>query len=67
MFAFVKKLMPKKDSAAVSVIHILHGIGISTIQNDAIIPIPQTLNIIFLALFFGVITPSLFVKRNREL
>jgi hypothetical protein len=60
--------MPKKNKATVSVIHILQGIfGINKMQKEAIMPIPQILKMIFLAFFFLVISPTLFVKRNREL
>ena len=68
MFAFVKKLIPKKNSAIVSITHVLIGkFGISRMENEAIIPIPQTRKMIFLILFLSVISPTLFVKRKIEL
>ena len=44
MSAFVKKLMPKKNKAIVSMSHVvIEKFGISKIKKEAIIPTPQTL------------------------
>lgn len=67
MFAFVKKLMPKKNNATVSMIHTAHRTGKSNKQNDATIPIPQTRKIIFRIFFFLVTDSVPFVKRKIEL
>jgi hypothetical protein len=67
MFAFVKKLIAKKNNATVSIIQTLHGIGKRRIINEISIPNPHTLNMMFLFLFLSVISPSLFVNRKIEL